>query len=557
MAYGDPYIVTVYRSKLPDPPAGWNYTGLSRDPIRSDFTVLVLLFGSYAYTALDQVDNPPHPAMKIIGWDAQRNIVKDMNKEGARYLSDITFDRARQTVKFSGQAGHFVSATLDELIVHPIVAHLPSSSGPLLPYPLAYGNADPNKFPVVKCGIYTFWPVTYKDGRDTICVVVANQDNVIQGLIDCPGTQLVQNIEINNFDRKILLRGWDGSEASFDYETAMASFYYDYTVTKDDFQFLAKYFHVPLSSDDAMALEKAMPHVSSALSNPLVGSSWTKWWRDSDQVVVGPFLGGFIGTLGGFLIGGPTGIDPAFITSSEATMKIGPAVDSSWDMSDYSLSNLERECSAIDYGFNRFPSGPFSNGHTLQWIFTLPFLRYGNTSLLYCAAVARYSATSPLQAYIPAQQRIGSFPRNPSYTPITLKSGVQVTKYTFVIISTLVSEHYYYQMRIIHEDFESNKWPTTKRITHAQVSSGFNLWALAGSHPGIIYSGGSLFVDVTNQKILGIDTRPANYFRPLGDEEQATSKAAVDFLSRLGYPTSHILENVDVLGYFQENLIAN
>jgi hypothetical protein len=286
--------------------------------------------------------------MKIIGCDVQGSFVKDIQKKGARYLSKITYDRARQTLTFWGQEDHTVSATLDELAVQPTVAYLPSSSGPLLPYTLAYGNPDPNKYPVIQCGDYSFWPTTYKDGRNSLSVVVTNKDNVIQKIIDCPGTSLIQDIEINDVDRTILLNGWDGSKASFDYETAMACFYYGYTVTKDDFLSLAKYFHVPLSSSDATILEEAMPVISGGLCNPRIGYTWTKWWRYGDPIIVGPFLGGYIGTLGAFLIGGSQAVDSAWIVSTEATMNMGPTVDSAGNIGDYSPSKLEREHSLVE-----------------------------------------------------------------------------------------------------------------------------------------------------------------------------------------------------------------
>jgi hypothetical protein len=193
----------------------------------------------------------------------------------------------------------------------------------------------------------------------------------------------------------------------------------------------------------------------------------------------------------------------------------------------------------------------------MKHIFELPFLRYGDSDLLYSAAVTKHSAESRLQAYNPAEDRIGPFPRNTCYTPVTLSNGIQVIKYTFVILNLLVSERSYYQMRIIHEDFEPSTWPTAKRISQAQVSNGFSIWTLARVRNQAAYAAGSLFVDVTNQKILGIDTRPAHYLHALGDQEQAVNKATLDFLGRLDYPTSDVLLNADILGYFQENPVIN
>lgn len=136
--------------------------------------------------------------MKIVAWDMNRNLVKELEKPGARYIWNISFNAANQTVTFTGQSNQSIQATLDELIVTPSVVYLPSSSGPILPYTLTYSAADPSRFPVIKNGPNSYWPVSFKDGRNSFCIAVVDRDNLIQKLIECPGGKVIRDVQVNN-----------------------------------------------------------------------------------------------------------------------------------------------------------------------------------------------------------------------------------------------------------------------------------------------------------------------------------------------------------------------
>lgn len=288
--------------------------------------------------------------MLIVAWDMQRNLVKRWEKSGARYLWRITFDSAAQRVTFSGQSSQSVHATLDELVVGPSVILLPPSSGPVLPYTLAYDAIVPSQFPVIKSGPYSFWPVSYKDGRNSFCVVVVDRENVIQRLVDCPGGRVIQDVQVNNADRTIVLHGRDGSVAAFDYKTALACYWYSYNITKDDFLFLAGYFNVSLSDADATALAEAMPQIDCALCCRMKGTyteESERVKRSPGGIIIGSLLGGIIGGMGGFLIGGPLGIGFGFLAGSAAGAGIGQTIPSSSDTGQYQLSSLEKDHSLV------------------------------------------------------------------------------------------------------------------------------------------------------------------------------------------------------------------
>lgn len=283
--------------------------------------------------------------MLVVAWDMNRNLVKILEKAGARYIWQITFDPANQAVTFTGNSSQSIQFTLDELAVRPSVVSLPSpTAGPVLPYILTYAAADVWQFPVIKNGPYSFWPVSSKAQSNTFVVVVVDSDNLIQEFIECPGGSKIQDVQINDANHAIVLHGQGNSTVPFDYDTTMACYSCCYNITKDDFLFLAQYFNVPLSDAEATALATAMPQINCALCCRMQGT-FTKESgpekRSTDPVTVGFFLGGIIGAFGGFLIGGVLGIAPGWVAGTAAGIGIGQTVPPSSDLGPYKLSSLE------------------------------------------------------------------------------------------------------------------------------------------------------------------------------------------------------------------------
>ncbi|KAI1784865.1 hypothetical protein LXA43DRAFT_175500 [Ganoderma leucocontextum] len=555
--YTVPRITTLDASLLPTTtaPDGWKFDNITDpDGTTPDFAHYpVLLFGPYTYTVLSKDDNDYD--MLIVAWDMQRNLVKQWEKPGARYIWQISFDANTQTVTFTGEGSVSVTATLDELIVGPAVVYLPPSSGPALPYTLSYAAPDNAQFPVMKSGPYSFWPVSYADERASFCVVVVDQDNVILKLIDCPGSHDIDEVVVDDASRTIQLIGQDGAIANFDYDTALTCFSCCYVCTKDDFTFLAQYFNVPLTDDEATALAQAMPQLDCSLCCRMQGTYTDD--SDSDRVkrspvgtVVGAFLGGFLGAIGGFIIGGPPGLILGLSAGSAAGAAIGAAIPDSSDKGQYTLSSLEKQFSLV--GYAQFPCGPFDNTGVWENIYQSSFPRYAE--LDHSGAITKLGSASSPQAYSPATQAIGDLPRDPRYNPRTLNNGVQITKYIFVIIQTdeTVDGNPGYQMRINPEDFYPDSWPANQRVNHSQLSEGYRFWALVGNPHMQVYAAGSLYVDITNKKLLGIDTRTGHYFLAFKGQDQAVNDAAFGFLKNLGYDTSSMKNYIDIIGYFQQ-----
>ncbi|PIL23619.1 hypothetical protein GSI_14932 [Ganoderma sinense ZZ0214-1] len=529
--YAHPRIITLDSTLFPPAPEGWKYTNLiypsATGPDLAHYPVF--LFGPYTYTALSEANDTY--GMLIVAWDTQRNLVKQWSKPGARNILQITFDANTQMVTFTGQAKMVVTATLDELIVGPTVVKLTVSSGPVLPYTLSYGVPNSSQFPVIESGPYHFWPVSYAGRHNAFCVVVADHNNVIHKLIHCPGSSTIAKVVVNNEERTIKLIGKDGVAANLDYNT---------------------YFKVPLSGTEAADLEKAMPQVNCSLCCRMeTGIKYA-----ATTFIVGSFLGAVAGSLSGFLIGGRDGDAYARDAGHAAGAAIGVAMPSSPYKGDYKLSTLEQKHSLV--GYATFPCGPFDNKGVREDIFNAPFPRYGE--LPYSGAITTPGiASAPAQAYSPAKKTIGSLPRDPRYSPLRLQNGVQVLKYIFVIVKTnetATDGKPGYQMRIHPEDFYPDAWPANQHVEHRQVTEGYRFWALVDNARMEVHAAGNLYVDVADDKLLGIDTRAGHYFRSFQGQDLAVNDATLWFLSSLGYDKSSMKDYLDIMAYFQENQVV-
>ena len=91
-----------------------------------------------------------------------------------------------------------------------------------------------------------------------------------------------------------------------------------------------------------------------------------------------------------------------------------------------------------------------------------------------------------------------------------------------------------------------------QRVNHSQLSEGYRFWALVGYPHMQVYAAGSLYVDITNKKLLGIDTRTGHYFKSFKGQDEAVNDATFGFLRDLGYDTSVMKNYIDIIGYFQQ-----
>lgn len=73
----------------------------------------VLTWGDYTYWAVDYMDN--RVGMCLLAYDTSNKIVKQVSKQGARYIWQMTLDQTNKTLTCYGQANQTITATLAEL----------------------------------------------------------------------------------------------------------------------------------------------------------------------------------------------------------------------------------------------------------------------------------------------------------------------------------------------------------------------------------------------------------------------------------------------------------
>ena len=67
----------------------------------------------YTYGAVDHVDN--RVAMSILGFDSSDRIVRQIEKQGARYIRQMTLDQTHEALTCYGQANNTITVALSEI----------------------------------------------------------------------------------------------------------------------------------------------------------------------------------------------------------------------------------------------------------------------------------------------------------------------------------------------------------------------------------------------------------------------------------------------------------
>jgi len=111
----------------------------------------VLEYNGYTYWAWSDINNAV--AMAIVAYDSHGNAVKQWNRNGARYIWNITVDAAAQTVSFIGQSNAAIRFSWSDLFI------------PQVPNALTFVNADAH---AVACIFSTTCSVTVSDTTGNI-----------------------------------------------------------------------------------------------------------------------------------------------------------------------------------------------------------------------------------------------------------------------------------------------------------------------------------------------------------------------------------------------------
>src|SRR6185503_10407445 len=142
-----PQVQTVLTSTHPAVPSGWKeacvVSANSGAPSRN---CPVLQYNGYTYWAWSDRNNAV--AMAIVAYDASGTAVKQWNRNGSRYIWNITIDDVHQTVSFVGQSNAAITLSFADLFI------------PQVQHALTFVNADAH---AVACIFNTTCSVTVTD----------------------------------------------------------------------------------------------------------------------------------------------------------------------------------------------------------------------------------------------------------------------------------------------------------------------------------------------------------------------------------------------------------
>jgi|GEM_PF-4081624 hypothetical protein len=111
-----PRVVTVPKDSNPPIPPGSKVTCFDGPDVYTGTTCKVVKWNGLTYWAYSYTNNAN--AMNIVAYrDADNSIFSQTNKNGARYLNDISIDTTTRIVTFSGQGGATVTMTYPEPLV--------------------------------------------------------------------------------------------------------------------------------------------------------------------------------------------------------------------------------------------------------------------------------------------------------------------------------------------------------------------------------------------------------------------------------------------------------
>jgi len=109
-----PTIALVPANSNPPVPAGLKVTCLTGpDVLTESKTCPVVKYQGITTWAYSFIDN--EVSMALVSYDAQNKVVRNVTKDGARYVWTITSDTRNKTVTFEGQAKQRINATWAEL----------------------------------------------------------------------------------------------------------------------------------------------------------------------------------------------------------------------------------------------------------------------------------------------------------------------------------------------------------------------------------------------------------------------------------------------------------
>lgn len=218
-----PVVELIPASNAPAPPSGTR-PGWASGPDTFDLRhqIPVLIWGGYQYWTFEYLDN--RFAFTIVACDHSGNIVKQWEKQGPRYIWDITLQRAEKSITFLGQDNEKLTVKLDELCINdmqyysiyppPAVNLIPVSQAPAVPAGLySTWQLESNEtgqrlgVPVLAWGNYTYRVYEHPDNRLAFAIVAFNKDGKIVTDWDIQGVRYITDITVDVPNKRVKFTG--------------------------------------------------------------------------------------------------------------------------------------------------------------------------------------------------------------------------------------------------------------------------------------------------------------------------------------------------------------
>nr|WP_067063292.1 hypothetical protein [Mucilaginibacter sp. L294] len=218
-----PFVELLPASKFPTPPAGTRPGWVSGpDTFNQREQIPVLIWGGYLYWTFEYLDN--RFAFAIVACDHGGNIVKQWEKQGPRYIWDVTLQRAEKTLTFWGQDNEKLDVKLDELCITdmqyyslyppPAVSMIPVSQDPAIPAGLystwqleSNTSAIQSGIPVLAWGDYTYRVYEHPDNRLAFALIAFNKDGKIVTDWEIQGVRYINDITVDLANKRVSFTG--------------------------------------------------------------------------------------------------------------------------------------------------------------------------------------------------------------------------------------------------------------------------------------------------------------------------------------------------------------
>ncbi|RYU91278.1 hypothetical protein EWM62_04880 [Mucilaginibacter terrigena] len=218
-----PFVELIHASKAPAPPAGTR-PGWAASPDTFDFReqVPVLVWGGYLYWTFEYLDN--RMGFAVVASDHAGSIVKQWEKQGPRYIWDITLELGGKSVTFWGQENIKLVVKLEDLHVSidqyyslyppPVINLVPFSEAPAVPPGLfsfwqldSHPTARQSGIPVLAFEDHTYRVYEYPDNRTAFALIAFNKDGKIVTDWELQGARHITNLVVDLQNKRVNFTG--------------------------------------------------------------------------------------------------------------------------------------------------------------------------------------------------------------------------------------------------------------------------------------------------------------------------------------------------------------